>query len=323
MAPHWWILLIPSVATAVLGQAVHKACQSKTCALTADDTEQNYLAMLHHGAVKTRRGSGALSGGAATSTASPCGFEDFFEKQTTGPGIHKWLSYFPTYEEHFGRYCNPARGRNVRMMEIGIQSGGSMMMWRHGFGDNLDLFLGLDIDPATKAWEQFGDNVKVAIGSQADPVFLSEVKENYSKGFDIISDDGSHIPNHVFITFVSLWPLVRPGGVYLIEDIHGTNPVPDWLFHGHEVDGIKWNGLLYSTPDGNIGAADTLKRGGQGTLNQWDGSAQRQSSSEYQAEIASVKVYPYMLAITKRESPLEKMEAVKHGSTWIPYQFKP
>jgi hypothetical protein len=254
-----------------------------------------------------------------TTAESPCGLEDFFQHHNEGPGIHKWLSYFPVYEEHFGRYCNPARGRNVRMMEIGIQSGGSMLMWQHAFGDNLELLLGADINPKTKAWEQFGDNVKVAIGSQADPVFLSQVKTNYSGGFDIILDDGSHLPNHMFFTFASMWPSIRPGGVYLIEDVVGANPFPDWLFHGHEVDGVKWKGLLYQTQDGEIGPADSIPSGGQGTLNQWDGRPLEQSSSEYQRDIASVKVYPYMLAITKRVSPLKTMNVVKRGTQWIPY----
>jgi len=174
-----------------------------------------------------------------------------------------------------------------------------MLMWQHGFGHTLDLLLGMDINPATRAWERFGDNVKVAIGSQADTKFLSQVKQNYSDGFDIILDDGSHVPNHMFITFASMWPLIRPGGVYLIEDVHGTNPVPEWIFHGHEVDGLKWHGTLYPTHDGYVGPDDSIPTGGEGTLNQWNGTVVGKSStSEHQRDIASVQVYPYMIAIT-------------------------
>jgi len=261
-------------------------------------------------------GDKPASEGQSTTAGGVCGFQDYFNDHTSGPGIHKWVTYFPVYEEHFGRYCNPAYGRNVRMMEIGIQSGGSMMMWQHAFGNNLDLLVGADINPATKAWEKFGDNIKVVIGSQADVSFLQQIKGNYSSGFDIILDDGSHVPNHAFVTFASMWPLIRPGGVYLIEDVHGTNPLLDWLFHGHEADGVKWNGILY--PDGDNGPADSIPRGGQGTLNQWDGTFDMKSS-EYQQVIDSVKIYPYMVAIKKRESPLATMAAIKHGSQWIPY----
>lgn len=179
-------------------------------------------------------------------------------------------------------------------------------MWRHAFGGNLELLLGVDINPKTTAWEAFGKNVKVAIGSQADPAFLSHIKGNYSDGFDIILDDGSHVPEHMFTTFALMWPLIRPGGVYLIEDVHGNNPLLDWLFHGHEVHGIKWPGMLY---------------GGKGTLNKFQSAGFREGSksSGYQRDIESVKMYPYILAVTKREKPLETMRAVRHGSQWIPY----
>ena len=43
--------------------------------------------------------------------------------------------YFPIYEEHFGRFC---RGSDqITMAEIGVQSGGSMLMWNHAFGQKL------------------------------------------------------------------------------------------------------------------------------------------------------------------------------------------
>ena len=37
--------------------------------------------------------------------------------------------------------------------------------------------------------------------------------------FDVILDDGSHVPEHQILTINKLWDLVKPGGVYIIEDI--------------------------------------------------------------------------------------------------------
>ena len=90
------------------------------------------------------------------------------------------------------------------MVEIGIQSGGSIMMWRHAFGAKLQLLVGMDTNPKTKAWEHLGPNVKVEIGSQADPTFLAEIKGKYPQGFDILLDDGSHVPEHQLVTFSHL-----------------------------------------------------------------------------------------------------------------------
>jgi len=246
--------------------------------------------------------------------ATPCGFLDFFKHHTSGPGIHKWMSYFPVYEEHFSRYCG-SDGRPTRMMEIGIQSGGSMLMWQHAFGENLQLLLGVDINPNTTAWEKFGSNVKVEIGSQADTGFLDGLKHKYADGFDIILDDGSHVPSHILTTFARMWSSVRPGGVYMIEDIHGTNPVLHWLLHGHETSGDKWPGIVY--PDEGIGEADRIEKGGGDALNHWTGGNVK--ASKMQDEIESVKVYPFMVAITKREAPLDMMKAGRVGTQWIPY----
>jgi predicted O-methyltransferase YrrM len=49
---------------------------------------------------------------------------------------------------------------------------------------------------------------------------LSELKAAYPTGFDIILDDGSHIVSHQHITLGALFPLVRPGGLFVVEDIH-------------------------------------------------------------------------------------------------------
>ena len=47
------------------------------------------------------------------------------------------------------------------------------------------------------------------------------IQRKYPEGFDIFLDDGSHVPEHQFTTFVHMWSAIRPGGV-LIEDVHGT-----------------------------------------------------------------------------------------------------
>ena len=40
-------------------------------------------------------------------------------------------------------------------------------------------------------------------------------------GYDIIIDDGTHVPRHMLLSFQTLWPYVRlrPGGLYVLEDI--------------------------------------------------------------------------------------------------------
>jgi demethylmacrocin O-methyltransferase len=39
-------------------------------------------------------------------------------------------------------------------------------------------------------------------------------------GIDIVVDDGSHVNSHVITSFKTLFPLLRKGGCYVVEDIH-------------------------------------------------------------------------------------------------------
>ena len=74
--------------------------------------------------------------------------------------IHKWENYFAIYESYFDKF----RKRNARVLEIGIQYGGSLKMWKEYFG-NAKIF-GIDINPDCKNLEE--QNIDIQIGSQND-----------------------------------------------------------------------------------------------------------------------------------------------------------
>jgi len=248
-----------------------------------------------------------------------CGFAGYFYNHTKGPGIHKWEHYFQVYEDHLWRYCPTAGNRPIRMMEIGIQSGGSMMMWRHAFGANLVQLIGVDINPKTKSWERFGPNVKVEIGSQADPNFLKTLTSKYRDGLDLIVDDGSHLPVHNILTFSKLWPHVRAGGVYIIEDVHGPSPLWNWIYFGYKDASVDWPGIMGPEQ----GPGNEINQGGAGFFNQYVRKPNPepfiQTASAIQAEVYSVNAYPYLLVIQKREQPMMTLNAPRHGTQWIPY----
>ena len=60
--------------------------------------------------------------------------------------------------------------------------------------------------------------VKVFQGSQDNPIFLRKVCDERGP-FDIVIDDGSHVPKHVVTSFHILFPSLVNGGIYLIEDV--------------------------------------------------------------------------------------------------------
>lgn len=137
--------------------------------------------------------------------------EDFYFKEAHNV-MNKWWHYFEVYHQFFSKYI----GTDVRILEIGVFKGGSMQMWKKYFGDKAHI-VGIDIDERCKSYE--ADNIHICIGSQADEKFLKEVSEKWGP-FDIILDDGSHIMEHQIITFETMFPLLKNGGVFICEDCH-------------------------------------------------------------------------------------------------------
>ena len=122
------------------------------------------------------------------------------------PGGHKWLGYFPIYEEVFGHLKKP------RVLEIGVYKGASLELWRRYFGSRI---VGIDIDPDCARFDS--EETPVRIGSQSDPVFLQSVVDEFGP-FDLIIDDGGHFSSHQIASFNCLFDALTDDGIYFVED---------------------------------------------------------------------------------------------------------
>jgi hypothetical protein len=136
--------------------------------------------------------------------------EVFFNHR--GRIVHKWLHYLEIYELYFAPY----RNTSVKMLEIGVFKGGSLEMWREYFGESATIF-GIDINPNCADYVTAPNQVR--IGSQDDPEFLKKVVLEMGVP-DIVLDDGSHVGKHQRKSFDILFPLLKPGSLYVIEDLH-------------------------------------------------------------------------------------------------------
>ncbi len=135
-------------------------------------------------------------------------------------GSDKWGGmhwYTPRYMNHF----SPLRYDPVKVLEIGIGGykyascgGESLYMWQHFFPRG--LIYGVDLYPKPSVR---GSRIRTIQGDQNDPSFLRSLAAEFGP-FDIIIDDGSHINEHVRTSFEELFGSVRPGGYYVIEDLH-------------------------------------------------------------------------------------------------------
>lgn len=132
----------------------------------------------------------------------------------------KWDHYFEIYDHLLSRWY----GRDISYLEIGVQNGGSLEVARKLFGPKAKI-AGVDIDPACRRLETAGVADKVVIGSQVDEGCIEEVLR-FMPEIDILIDDGSHVQAHMIMSFIRLFPSIREGGVYVIEDTH-TNYSPE------------------------------------------------------------------------------------------------
>lgn len=123
--------------------------------------------------------------------------------------------YTPFYESWLGSM----RNEPVRILEIGVcdprMPGASLKGWYEYF-PKATIF-GYDIVDGHRF---DNDRVTTFIGDQADRKDLARFIEVSGGEFDIIIDDGSHRPMHQQVSLAALFPHLKPGGQYIIEDMH-------------------------------------------------------------------------------------------------------
>lgn len=136
-------------------------------------------------------------------------FERCFNEHE-GRLVSKWKHYLGVYDDHLSRY----RGTDVHVLEIGVNHGGSLQLWRKYFGDRAKLY-GVDVNPHCLALEEA--DTKIFIGDQSDRGFLASLAAQIPR-IDVLIDDGGHSMAQQIATYEVLFPHVAEDGVYLCED---------------------------------------------------------------------------------------------------------
>lgn len=141
-----------------------------------------------------------------------CTYFQDYPARTDDRTLVKMAHYLPFYD----RLLSHLQGRKVSFLEIGVFKGGSVRMWREFFAPEARTTF-IDINPACKALEIAGTEIR--IGDQRDVAFLAAVA-NESGPFDLIVDDGGHRMDEQKVSFQTLWPHLKDGGLYIVEDTH-------------------------------------------------------------------------------------------------------
>ncbi|MBI1417914.1 MAG: glycosyltransferase [Limimaricola sp.] len=132
----------------------------------------------------------------------------------TGRISDKWSGNLSHYDRNFATL----RDRPVRLLEIGVQNGGSLEIWAKYFAEGR-VFIGCDIDPACARLTYDDPRIKVIVGDANSHVTRTALMK-HTGGFDIIIDDGSHTSRDIIAAFLAYFPLLADDGVFVIEDLH-------------------------------------------------------------------------------------------------------
>lgn len=129
---------------------------------------------------------------------------------------------FHAYTKHYEKYFESMRNKPVKFLEIGFYRGSSAHMWEDYFV-NGNLFF-IDVNPEVLAHAQEFKRVHIDLVNQDDAIALNNFILNVGSSFDIIIDDGGHTMSQQITSFITLFPYLKSGGVYVIEDLHTSYP---------------------------------------------------------------------------------------------------
>ncbi len=179
-------------------------------------------------------GPGALANAADESFGALTRLADAYgsDKGHAGEG-----HLFAEFYEHF---FYPIRQQAKKIAEIGIAEGASLKMFRDYFPEA--VIYGIDINDSSGL---NADRIRTFVADQGDRRQLGQFIQAFGSGFDVIIDDGGHTMRQQQISIGYLFSHVKPGGYYVIEDVHTSlYPVPNVYERDFGVDKSGANSTL-------------------------------------------------------------------------------
>jgi hypothetical protein len=143
------------------------------------------------------------------------------------------------YSEFYDRWFSPIKEKVTDICEIGVWNGCSLKAFEEYF-PNANI-LGLDLED--KSYLN-SNRIKTL---QLDQGNIDQLSETFkllnlqNRKFDFILDDGSHDIEHQQLTFGKFFPLVKPGGFYIIEDIGSSYFNLEQNLYGYKTTQTKIN----------------------------------------------------------------------------------
>jgi O-antigen biosynthesis protein len=132
----------------------------------------------------------------------------------TGKMSDKWSLYLDEYDRLFASMSD----RPVRLLEIGVQNGGSLDIWSQFF-PKAEAIVGCDINSDCGNLTYDDPRIGIIVGDANDTQIQQLILQR-SGQFDIVIDDGSHLSSDIIKTFALYFPCLAEGGTFIAEDLH-------------------------------------------------------------------------------------------------------
>jgi len=144
--------------------------------------------------------------------------------------------FLPFYLAECARISERAQHSQIQLrpvvLELGVRDGSSLQMWRALMPKA--IVIGVDNSDQANTTVHGTDFIKC---DQSDPGLFEKVRDVWRRHYDadvaddfgdpfvdLLVDDASHDGQLSSLSFAHLWPLVKPGGLYVIEDWYVGGP---------------------------------------------------------------------------------------------------
>jgi len=160
-------------------------------------------------------------------------------------------SRYHNYAVKYDKILAPFRESFFSILEIGVARGQSIRMWTDYFPKA--TIHGADINKAFKSCELYCSRIKFHVLDQTNEAQLKNLEQ--FAPFDFIIDDGTHLWKEQILTFKTIFPYVKKGGIYIVEDTttsywkeYDNNPISTIEFFKTLVDDVNLKGARGNTP---------------------------------------------------------------------------
>lgn len=151
-------------------------------------------------------------------------------------GCHNYLKYYEMFLES-------RRDERLKLLELGIWHGDSLRMWAEYFPSA--QIIGLDYEDMS---QYATDRIHIVKSDQTDSNRLFNLFDGLE--IDVVADDAGHQGHAQIISFTTLFPLMKSGGLYFIEDLlcsyHHWAEKDSFISYikRYLVDAVQMNGVI-------------------------------------------------------------------------------